>query len=51
MLLRLLGDTLANGNDIDYGKIAIASPEKNVFKIQGLDQDGKLLGTELQAKK
>ena len=45
------GDTLTDGNDIDYGKIAIASPDKNVFKIQGLDQDGKLLGTELQAKK
>ena len=45
------GDTLTDGNEIDCGKIAIASPSKNEFKIQGLDQDGKLLGTELQAKK
>jgi len=50
-LIKASGDTLIDGNDTDYGKIAIASPEKNVFKIQGLDQDGKLLGTELQAKK
>lgn len=50
-VIKASGETLANGNDIDYGKIAIASPNKNVFKLQGLDQDGKLLGTELQAKK
>jgi len=50
-VIKASGDTLANGNDIDYGKIAIASPENNVFKIQGLDQDGKLFGEELQAKK
>jgi len=50
-VIKASGDKLTNGNDIDYGKVAIASPEKNVFKIQGLDQDGKLLGTELQAKK
>jgi len=50
-VIKASGDTLANGNDIDYGKIAIASPENNVFKIQGLDQDGKLFGYELQAKK
>lgn len=50
-VIKASGDTLANGNDIDYGKIAIASPENNVFKIQGLDQDGKLFGEEWQAKK
>jgi len=42
---------LIDGSATDYGKVAVASPEKNVFKIQGLDQDGKLLGTELQANK
>jgi len=50
-VIKTFGDLLANGNDIDFGKVAIASPNKNEFKIQGLDQDGKLLGTELQAKK
>ena len=50
-VIKASGDTLTDGNDIDYGKIAIASPNKNEFKIQGLDQDGKLLGNELQAKK
>jgi len=44
------GDTLIDGNDIDYGKIAIASPNINEFNIQGLDQDGKLFGEVLQAK-
>ncbi len=50
-IIKKFGDTLSDGNVDDYGKVAVASPEKNVFKIQGLDQDGKLLGTELQAKK
>jgi len=50
-VIKAFGNTLDNGNDIDFGKIAIASPNKNEFKIQGLDQDGNLLGTELQAKK
>ena len=50
-VVKNFGDLLANGSDIDLGKVAIASPDINVFKIQGLDQDGKLLGTELQARK
>jgi len=50
-VIKASGDALTDGNDIDYGKIAIASPGKNEFKIQGLDQDGKLFGTELQANK
>ena len=50
-VIKNFGDSLTNGNDIDFGKVAIASPDKNEFKIQGLDQDGKLLGTELQVKK
>jgi len=45
------GISLENGSAIDYGKVAIASPNKNEFKIKGLDQDGKLFGTELQANK
>ena len=50
-VIEKFGNSLENGEDTDLGKVAIASPNKNVFKIQGLDQDGKLLGTELQAKK
>jgi len=50
-VIKASGDTLTDGNDIDYGKIAIASPNKNEFKIQGLDQDGKLFGEVLQAIK
>jgi len=50
-VIKKFGNSLENGEDTDLGKVAIASPNKNVFKIQGLDQDGKLLGTELQAKK
>ena len=50
-VIKNFGDLLTNGNDIDFGKVAIASPNINEFKIQGLDQDGKLFGTELQAKK
>ncbi len=50
-VIKTFGDLLENGMTIDFGKVAIASPGKNVFKIQGLDQDGKLLGTELQVKK
>ncbi len=42
---------LVNGDPDDRGKVAIASPNKNEFKIQGLSQDGKLFGTELQANK
>ena len=45
------GKNLVNGDPDDRGKVAIASPKKNEFKIQGLDQDGKLFGTELQANK
>ena len=51
IVIKKYGISLEDGDDIDLGKVAVASPEKNVFKIQGLDQDGKLLGTELQAKK
>ena len=42
---------LTAGADTDLGKVAVASPAVNQFLLQGLDQDGKLLGTELQAKK
>jgi len=45
------GISLENGSANDYGKVAIASPKENEFKIQGLDKDGKLFGTELQANK
>ena len=44
-------ENLVGGVFTDRGKVAIASPDKNEFKIQGLDQDGKLFGTELQAKR
>ena len=50
-VIKKYGISLENGEDTDLGKVAVASPEKNEFKIQGLDQVGKLLGTELQAKK
>ena len=50
-VIKKYGISLENGEDTDLGKVAVASPEKNEFKIQGLNQDGKLLGTELQAKK
>lgn len=50
-VIKASGDTLIDGNDTDYGKIAIASPNINEFNIQGLDQDGKLFGEVLQAKK
>ena len=50
-VIKKCSDLLIDGSATDYGKVAIASPNKNEFKIQGLDQDGKLLGTELQAKK
>ena len=42
---------LTAGAAIDLGKVAVASPAVNHFLVQGLDQDGKLFGTELQAKK
>ena len=42
---------LAAGAATDLGKVAVASPAVNQFLVQGLDRDGKLLGTELQAKK
>ena len=42
---------LADGAATDLGKVAVASPAVNQFLVQGLDQDGKLLGTELQVKK
>jgi len=50
-VIKASGDILTDGNDTDYGKIAIASPNKNEFKIQGLDQDGKLFGEVLKAIK
>ena len=49
--IKKYGKILSNGDPGDRGKVAVASPNKNEFKIQGLDQDGKLFGTELQAKK
>jgi prepilin-type N-terminal cleavage/methylation domain-containing protein len=49
--IKKYGETLSDGASDDRGKVAIASPNKNEFKIQGLDQDGKLFGTELQANK
>lgn len=49
--IKKFAENLSDGNANDCGKVAIASPNKNEFKIQGLDQDGKLFGTELQAKK
>jgi hypothetical protein len=49
--IKKFGDVLDDGIATDCGKIAVASPIKNEFKIQGLDQDGKLFGYELQAKK
>ena len=50
-VIKASGDILTDGNDIDYGKVAIASPNKNEFKFQGLDQDGKLFGEVLKAIK
>jgi len=50
-VIKASGETLIDGNDTDYGKIAIASSNINEFKLQGLDQNGKLFGIELQAKK
>ena len=50
-VIKASGDILTDGNDIDYGKVAIASPNKNEFKLQGLDQNGKLFGEVLQAIK
>jgi prepilin-type N-terminal cleavage/methylation domain-containing protein len=44
-------ESLVGGVYGDRGKVTIASPKKNEFKIQGLDQEGKLFGTELQANK
>jgi type IV pilus assembly protein PilA len=44
-------ENLVGGDSDDRGKVAIASPDKNEFKIQGLDQDGELFGTEMQANK
>jgi len=45
------GVALTAGADTDLGKVAVASPAVNQFLVQGLDQDGKLLGTELLVKK
>jgi len=50
-LIKVSGDSLSDGEDIDFGKVAIASPDKNAFLVQGLDQDGKLFGNVMQAKK
>ena len=50
-VIKVSGDSLTDGEDIDFGKVAIASPDKNEFLVQGLDQDGKLFGNALQVKK
>ena len=50
-VIKKYGISLENGDDTDFGKVAVASPNINEFKIQGLDQDGKLLENELQSKK
>ena len=50
-VIKASGNLLTNGEDIDFGKVAVASPDKNEFLVQGLDQDGKLLGNVLQVKK
>ena len=50
-VIKTFGNTLTDGNNIDCGKIAIASPNINEFKLQGLDQNGKLFGEVLQAIK
>ena len=50
-VIKALGDSLTDGESIDFGKVAVASPGKNDFLIQGLDQDGKLLGNTLRVKK
>ena len=51
-LIKASGDSLTDGDeDMDFGKVAIASPDKNEFLVQGLDQDGKLFGNVLQVKK
>ena len=42
---------LTTGAVADLGKVAVASPAVNQFLVQGLDQDGNLLGTELLARK
>ena len=50
-VVKATGDSLADGDDIDFGKVAIASPGKNEFNFQGLDQNGELFGDALQAIK
>ena len=50
-MIKPSGDVLANGTDIDFGKVAVASPARNEFRIQGLDEEGKLFGHELLVKK
>ena len=50
-VIKASGDSLADGEDIDFGKVAVASPNKNHFLVQGLDQDGKLFGNAMKAKK
>ena len=50
-VIKASGDSLTDGEDIDFGKVAVASPDKNEFLIQGLDQNGKLFGNALQVKK
>ena len=50
-VIKASGDSLADGEDIDFGKVAVASPNKNHFLVQGLDHDGKLFGNALQVKK
>jgi len=44
-------EALKDGAAADYGKVAVSSPAINEFKVQGLDQDGKLFGETLDAKK
>ena len=42
---------LAAGDAANRGKVAVASPAENQFKIQGLDQGGALFGDVLTAQK
>jgi len=49
--IKKYAENLIDSNEDDRGKVGVASPNKNEFKIQGLDQDGNLFGTEMLAKK
>ena len=41
---------LNDHTEASRGKVALASPDKNYFVLQGLDQDGKLFGEILTAQ-